>query len=340
MKHFILYFVLLFFSFKMYGQNPSNNQTNCQTGISIQVFSSSTTNIVLGNAAPFLFVPSVGQLTSYILTEVGTSSPFAQQTVSNTPSNTNNTFNFQLPPSVTTTDLIDVEMTVTNTNGHVCFVKDTLEWANIGNPTFPVFRWRNVLPSPGNFGTFSSSPLPVEWVSFDGKCNQGDTYLSWSTASEINNEGYAVQVATENNSWETIGFLKGKGNTSDLSYYNFVHQNAPKERIYYKLIQVDYDGRTNESKIIYIDNANQELVFNDFEIYPNPSNGQITIDLGSTPFDSFDLNIYNSIGQTIRTLKQKDINNPIISLTLPEQGLYFIHINMDGNEQTKCFIIE
>lgn len=340
MKHFILYFVLLFFSFKMYGQNPSNNQTNCQTGISIQVFSSSTTNIVLGNAAPFLFVPSVGQLTSYILTEVGTSSPFAQQTVSNTPSNTNNTFNFQLPPSVTTTDLIDVEMTVTNTNGHVCYVKDTLEWANIGNPTFPVFRWRNVLPSPGNFGTFSSSPLPVEWGSFDGKCYQGDTYLSWSTASEINNEGYAVQVATENNSWETIGFVKGKGNTSDLSYYNFVHQNAPKERIYYKLIQVDYDGRTNESKIIYIDNSRLEKEFENFEIYPNPSNGKATIDIGTAPISSLNLNIYNSIGQFIESKNFNDNTKSTIELDLSEKGLYFIQINKNGQIQTKRFIVE
>lgn len=325
----------------MYGQNPSNNQTNCQIGISIQVFSSSASNIVLGNAAPFLFVPGVGQLTNYILTEVGTSSPFAQQTVSNTPpSNTNNTFNFQLPPSVTTTDRIDVEMTITNTNGHVCFVKDTLEWGNIGNPTFPVFRWRNVLPSPGNFGTFSSSPLPVNWVSFDGKSLKGNTQLDWSTASEINNEGYMIQFSTEKSPWETIGFVKGNSNTSTFSYYNFVHRNAPKERLFYKLIQVDYDGRTNESKVISIDNANQGLVFNDFEIYPNPSNGQITIDLGTTPIDSFDLNIYNSIGQAIRTLKQKDINNSIFSLTLPEQGLYFIHINMDGYEQTKRFLIK
>lgn len=106
MNCFLFIFSLLIISFKASSQTPANNQTNCQTGISIQVFSSSTTNIILGNAAPFLFVSSVGQLTSYILTKVGTSSPFAQQTVLSTPSNTNNNFNFQLPPSVTTTDLI------------------------------------------------------------------------------------------------------------------------------------------------------------------------------------------------------------------------------------------
>lgn len=340
MNHVMLYFVLLFFSFKMYGQNPSNNQTNCQTGISIQVFSSSATNIVLGNAAPFLFVPSVGQLTNYILTEVGTSSPFAQQTVSNTPSNTNNTFNFQLPPSVSTTDRIDVEMTITNTNGHVCFVKDTLEWGNIGNPTFPVFRWRNVLPSPGNFGTFSTLPLPVEWVSLEGKTNQGNTYLNWSTASEINNEGYTVQVATEKSPWETIGFVNGKGNTSDFSHYNFVHQNAPKDRIYYKLIQVDYDGRTNESNIIALDNANQGQAIEDFYIFPNPSNGKATIDLGSAPLSSLNLNIYNSMGQLIESINYYDLTKSTINLDLIEKGLYFIQINKDGQRQTKRFIIE
>lgn len=152
---YLIFFILLFVSSRMFGQSPADNPTNCQNSISIQVFSSTATNIVFGNAATFLFLPSAGQVTNYTLTKVGTSTPFAQQTVTNMVGNPNNTFNFQLPSTVTTTDFISVQMSVTNTNGDVCSVEDIFGWVNIGSSSFPVFGWRNV-NFPGNGGTYSN----------------------------------------------------------------------------------------------------------------------------------------------------------------------------------------
>jgi hypothetical protein len=150
-----MFFSLFFIFSKTQAQTSPTNEELCQTGITIQVFSSTATNVVLGNAATFIFPPSTGQVTSYILTKVGTSTPFAQQSVVNTVGIPNNTFNFQIPESVTTADLIFVEMTVTNTNGDVCTVQDTLAWINSGSTMFPSFGWKNV-NFPGNFGTYSN----------------------------------------------------------------------------------------------------------------------------------------------------------------------------------------
>ncbi|HLO55293.1 MAG TPA: T9SS type A sorting domain-containing protein [Saprospiraceae bacterium] len=333
MKHFLLFFSLLFVSHIMYSQTCCTPQQACEFR-SISVGSGNATSLTLSHVGPASIMPTAGQQCNWIL---GTTTNPGLSNVTTTA--TNGLFTFNLTAlGISTSDVIVATCIITNTTGDVCSIIDqNIVWTLV-NPTLQIFQWRTTTPAVN--GIFDQAPLPVDWISFNGKSLKGNTHLDWSTASEMNNEGYMIQVSTEKSPWETIGFVKGKGNTSAISYYNFVHRNVPQELLYYKLIQVDYDGRTNESKIISIDNANQALVFNDFEIYPNPSNGQITIDLGSTPFDSFELNIYNSIGQTIRTLKQKDINNPIISLMLPEQGLYFIHINMDGNEQTKRFIIE
>lgn len=155
MKYIVVFFNLLFVYSKMYGQTPANNPVNCQTGITIQVFSSSATNIVIGNAAPFLFSSQAGQVTNYTLTKIGESTPFAQQTVLASQGGSNNTFNFQLPSSVTTADFIFVQMTVTAINGDVCYVEDILRWTPTGTPPFQFFFWNNVNP-PGNFGTYSN----------------------------------------------------------------------------------------------------------------------------------------------------------------------------------------
>jgi hypothetical protein len=188
MNYILIFFTLLFVSSKMYGQTPANNQVNCQTGITIQVFSSSATYIILGNVAPFLFVPEIGQVTNYTLTKVGASTPFAQQTVTNMASNPNNTFNFLLPSSVTTADFIFVQMTVTNTNGHVCSVEDTFRFVNVGSAMFPSFAWRNV-NFPGNFGTFSTvlSTSDFESNSFSFYPNPAKDIVNFSSKNNIEN---------------------------------------------------------------------------------------------------------------------------------------------------------
>lgn len=148
-------------------------------------------------------------------------------------------------------------MRISNTNGHICEVRDTLTWQVVSIVLgTPIFSWENL--SPRNFGTFSIV-LPVEWLSFKGRVQKDDVHLYWSTVTEINNEGYAVQVSTDGQSWENVGFVKGQGNTYTDSDYFFEHLEAPKRRLYYKLPQVDFDGRTDESKIISIDNSSKEI---------------------------------------------------------------------------------
>lgn len=187
-KYISVFFCLLFVSSKMYGQTPANNPINCQTGITIQVFSSSATNIVIGNAAPFLFSPQAGQVTNYTLTKIGESTPFAQQTVLASQGGSNNTFNFQLPSSVTTADFILVQMTVTATNGDVCYVEDILRWTPTGTPPFQFFFWNNVNP-PGNFGTYSNilSTSDFESNSFSFYPNPAKDIVNFSSKNNIEN---------------------------------------------------------------------------------------------------------------------------------------------------------
>jgi Secretion system C-terminal sorting domain len=332
MKHFLLFFSLLFVSHIMYSQVCCTPQQACEFR-EISVGSGNATSITLRHVGPAPITPTAGQQTNWIF---GTT---ANPNISNvTTTATNGVFTFNLTAlGISTNDILVATCIITSTTGSVCTISNqNIEWTLV-NPILQIFLWRATVPAVT--GIFQG-PLPVEWVSFSGKSIKDNSHLAWSTASEINNEGYMVQVSTENSPWETIGFVNGKGNNSSFSYYNYIHRNAPKGRLYYKLIQVDHDGRTNESKIISIDNANQALVFNDFEIYPNPSNGKSTIDLGYVPMGNFDINIYNSIGQLLESTNHKDIDNATISVNLPERGLYFIQIYKDGQGQTKRFLVE
>ncbi|MDZ7622910.1 MAG: hypothetical protein U5J96_00460 [Ignavibacteriaceae bacterium] len=63
--------------------------------------------------------------------------------------------------------------------------------------------------------TDNSGGVPVELISFTGEQAESSILLNWSTASELNNLGFEVERKTENEEWRTIGFVEGKGTTTE-----------------------------------------------------------------------------------------------------------------------------
>ncbi len=142
----LTFFSLFLTSIQIHGQTVADNPQNCQNGVSIQVFYNSATTIRLGHAARFLFLPNANQVTTYTLSVLGSSTPFAQETFFAASSGTNNnsSISFELPNWVTTADSIAVNMVVTNTNGDTCTANDILHWTDIGSPLGAISHWRSI----------------------------------------------------------------------------------------------------------------------------------------------------------------------------------------------------
>lgn len=88
----------------------------------------------------------------------------------------------------------------------------------------------------------AASPLPVELTYFKSLCENNLTRLLWGTASEMNNDGFEIQKSINGHSFQSIGFIKGSGTTSQQSGYSFI-DHTPSERInFYRLKQCDFDG--------------------------------------------------------------------------------------------------
>ena len=105
----------------------------------------------------------------------------------------------------------------------------------------------NVLINP------SPSP-PVELTSFSGQLEDSIVHLSWTTATEVNNEGFEVERAIQIGQWQEIGFVEGRGTTNEPQIYEFKDSliNVVAERISYRLKQIDYDGTFQYSDEIEI----------------------------------------------------------------------------------------
>jgi len=135
--------------------------------------------------------------------------------------------------------------------------------------------------------------VPVELASFTAGINGGTIVLNWTTASETNNSGFAVERKKNNGSFEQIAFVNGQGTSTELNRYSYRDINLTSGRYTYRLKQTDFDGTYSYSKEV---NAEISLpsVFSLEQNYPNPFNPSTVIKY-NLPSDEFvSLAVFNS----------------------------------------------
>jgi hypothetical protein len=162
-----------------------------------------------------------------------------------------------------------------------------------------------------------SAPVPVELTSFTGNFINNSILLNWSTATEINNQGFDIEK-NDNSSWVKIGFIEGKGNSLTKNNYSFEDKNPVGYTIKYRLKQIDINSNFKYSDVIAI-----TAIPKGFSIgnYPNPFNPSTKIRYSVTSESMINLVIYNIIGERIDVLKNEQ----------QQPGTYEINWNGSGH---------
>lgn len=116
------------------------------------------------------------------------------------------------------------------------------------------------------------NPLPVEWLSFEAfKGNNDAVNLSWSTASEVNNDYFEIERSENGKEFSVIASVEGNGNSSAVSTYQYTDSKPLNGTSYYRLKQVDFDGQYEYSVIRAVNIAAAYFV------YPNPADTYLKI---------------------------------------------------------------
>jgi hypothetical protein len=152
------------------------------------------------------------------------------------------------------------------------------------------------------FTLFASVVLPVEITDFKGKKADNRAQLTWTTASEKDNQGFEIERYTEGSSFETIGFVKSQGTSNTATDYTFSDNNFTKTS-YYRLKTTDRDGKATYSKVITVAN---DVKNGAISVFPNPIvNGSLlTIQsVGNSDSENIKVNVFNANGQLITQQK-------------------------------------
>ncbi len=117
--------------------------------------------------------------------------------------------------------------------------------------------------------------LPVELINFNAEvAGVNMSKLSWSTASENNCYGFRLEKSVDFSVFDSIGFIPGNGTTTSINNYEFYDNNF-NTSAYYRLREVNLEGRMLSSEIVYLENENNNIVTT--LVYPNPTTDNIII---------------------------------------------------------------
>ncbi|MFZ9954611.1 MAG: T9SS type A sorting domain-containing protein, partial [Flavobacteriales bacterium] len=142
--------------------------------------------------------------------------------------------------------------------------------------------------------------------------------LTWSTASEINNDHFELQRSTDGVNFETITVIGGQGTSYQINHYDFLDTREFNGTVYYRLKQVDFDGTTAYSNTISISNAQTISIFKSGENAAT-INGE-----NLSAVEVFDMN-----GKLIYTnLLNKNVSAQTIHFDANSlsQGVYFVRV--------------
>ena len=141
--------------------------------------------------------------------------------------------------------------------------------------------------------------LPIELISFNAECLNGNGVIKWSTATQTNNDYFTIEKSDNAIIFEPLEIVKGEGNSMVKNNYSIIDKNPfINEPTYYRLKQTDYDGSYTYSNIINIECTQPNI---EMSIYPNPFSTQTTISF-SKEQNNTPINIIDPLGKVVKTL--------------------------------------
>jgi len=184
-----------------------------------------------------------------------------------------------------------------------------------------------------------ATPLPVNWLSFTGQRGSNNTVtLQWSTANETGNKKYEIERSADGVTYTSIGSIAGGSNPTMLQQYFFTDLKPLSGVNYYRLKQVDTDGRFTYSAVVKVTmDAAKQL----WTVYPNPAHDQSVVRVLS---DMTKVNIILTDGSGKQVYRRsmpvaKAGEQIVLPLANLAKGIYLLKVETATESKTEKIMI-
>ena len=177
------------------------------------------------------------------------------------------------------------------------------------------------------------SVVPVELVSFSANGTEEGMLLEWTTASEVNNQGFEIQRSGDMISFVALDFVHGKGTTTVGQNYSYLDKSPANRIKYYRLKQIDLNGDFQYSGVIEW-SGSPVGSYSLGQNYPNPFNPSTVISYTLPATGFVELKVFNSKGELVRILVRSVVQAGENSVEFDASGLpsgaYFYRLESNG----------
>lgn len=197
------------------------------------------------------------------------------------------------------------------------------------------------IPGTGFYFTVGSvdninAALPIELISLTvNQDDEGNAVISWTTASELNNQSFTVERSKEGRQWEQMATLPGAGTSTVKHEYRFIDVYPYSDISYYRLRQTDFDGTSTISKVVslFIESKSSSI-----SIYPNPATDEFIIE--GDGLQKATITIANMLGQQFPMPPKSENGKIIFTPTNLPRGTYIVIIRNGSSVIWKKIVLK
>lgn len=145
--------------------------------------------------------------------------------------------------------------------------------------------------------SLNCTTLPVELLSLDARARVSTIDVLWATATEQDAAYFEVQRSADGNTFHTVGQVAAMRNSQQRVEYLFTDDAPLSGANYYRLNQVDVDGRAELSEVVVAFMGG--MAWGRPVLFPNPARDRLQVLFTSTDEGTGSLEVQDALGRVV-----------------------------------------
>ncbi|MBN2893666.1 MAG: T9SS type A sorting domain-containing protein, partial [Bacteroidales bacterium] len=157
--------------------------------------------------------------------------------------------------------------------------------------------------------------------------------FNWTTASETNNDYFVIEMSKDMINFEQVVKIKGAGTSNSINQYQELIETK-QDYNYFRLVQVDFDGKTTIYPPIVIDCDSEQESEPELIVYPNPFNNDFYVELNNFNEKNATIQIIDELGKIVYQESISNLNNNNVFNINPSNlkpSMYQLRVVSDEN---------
>jgi hypothetical protein len=184
--------------------------------------------------------------------------------------------------------------------------------------------------------------VPVELSSFTAKVIDGGVKIEWTTITETNNAGFALERGRDEQNFKEAVYKKGNGTTTTSNIYSYIDEAVGSGVYYYRLKQIDHNGSFKYLNVIKVD-IGAPKQFSLEQNYPNPFNPSTSIKFNLPERGFVNLAVFDVLGREVEVLINETKEAGAYEITFDAKnltsGIYFYQLRTNLFSKTNKMIL-